>query len=97
MSVYSGFGTRQQETFYNKLIEKSFSLLCERIMQFYRGEDAPVNEMKFVKHIRKIVKYMAVLDRSKFMAPRLSETLMPLSAFLKDNFVRIFVNLFHFV
>ncbi len=32
MSVYSGFGTRQQESFYNKLLEKALSLLVDRLV-----------------------------------------------------------------
>ena len=32
MSVYSGFATRQQETFYNKLLEKLIQLLETRVM-----------------------------------------------------------------
>lgn len=32
MSVYSGFATRQQESFYNKLLEKALSLLIERVI-----------------------------------------------------------------
>jgi hypothetical protein len=37
MSVYSGFGTRQQETFYNKLLEKSLLLLTKRLLQFFNN------------------------------------------------------------
>ncbi len=32
MSVYSGFATRQQETYYNKLVEKLILLLSDRII-----------------------------------------------------------------
>jgi hypothetical protein len=35
MSVYSGFGTRQQESFYNKLLEKALSLLVDRQVQLF--------------------------------------------------------------
>jgi hypothetical protein len=37
MSIYSGFGTRQQETFYNKLIEKVLEVLSDKILKFYQG------------------------------------------------------------
>ena len=39
MSVYSGFATRQQESFYNKLIEKTLKLLTQRVIVFYKGGD----------------------------------------------------------
>lgn len=35
MSVYSGFATRQQETFYNKLLQKAFNILSERVLVQY--------------------------------------------------------------
>jgi len=35
MSVYSGFATRQQETFYYKLLFKSVELMGARILAFY--------------------------------------------------------------
>jgi hypothetical protein len=37
MSVYSGFATRQQETFYDRLLEKLIEILCEKIMNIYNG------------------------------------------------------------
>jgi hypothetical protein len=37
MSVYSGFGTRQQETFYNKMVEKSLHLLSKWLLQFFNN------------------------------------------------------------
>ena len=41
MSVYSGFGTRQQESFYNKLLEKALSLLVDRlVLSFSSGTSA---------------------------------------------------------
>ena len=37
MSVYSGFGTRQQESFYNKMVEKSLHLLSKWLLQFFNN------------------------------------------------------------
>jgi hypothetical protein len=37
MSVYSGFGTRQQETFYDRLIEKLLQLLETKIIRTYNS------------------------------------------------------------
>ena len=33
MSVYSGFATRQQESFYNKLLERMIQLLSLKLLQ----------------------------------------------------------------
>lgn len=48
MSVYSGFATRQQETFYNKLIEKTLSMLGTRLIYFYKNESIP-DELKWCR------------------------------------------------
>jgi len=32
MSVYSGFATRQQETFYNKLLDKMIQLISVKLI-----------------------------------------------------------------
>ena len=37
MSIYSGFATRQQEGFYDKLIEKALEILCDRVLKIYAG------------------------------------------------------------
>lgn len=66
MSVYSGFATRQQETFYNKLIEKGFSLLCSRVVQFYKNEPC-LEEIKWCKQMRKVQKYLTVMDKNKYL------------------------------
>jgi hypothetical protein len=36
MSVYSGFATRQQESFYNKLLEKTFELMSFKLISFHK-------------------------------------------------------------
>lgn len=35
MSVYSGFATRQQETLYNKLVEKGINVMIDKILHCY--------------------------------------------------------------
>ena len=37
MSIYSGFATRNQESFYNKLIEKLVQLLAEKVISSIKG------------------------------------------------------------
>lgn len=39
MSVYSGFTTRQQETFYNKLLERMIQLFAVKLMQAMKRID----------------------------------------------------------
>ena len=87
MSVYSGFATRQQETFYNKLIEKTLFLMGEKLIFFFalHGNEIGEDHSKFFKHIRKIHKYLANMDRQKYIAPKFSESLEPLSNHIKFN------------
>ena len=39
MSVYSGFATRQQECFYNKLLERMIQLLAVKLIQLIKTVD----------------------------------------------------------
>ncbi|TNV71130.1 hypothetical protein FGO68_gene13587 [Halteria grandinella] len=39
MSVYSGFATRQQETFYNKLLERMIQLFAVKLLQSLKRID----------------------------------------------------------
>lgn len=40
---------------------------------------------KFFKHMRKIYKYLSQMDRTKYLEPKFSESLEPLSKFIKDK------------
>jgi hypothetical protein len=46
MSVYSGFATRQQETFYNKLLERMIQLLAVKLLQSLKTIDQLLNTHK---------------------------------------------------
>eukprot|EP00347_Sterkiella_histriomuscorum_P022805 403337088 len=101
MSVYSGFATRQQESFYHKLLQKTYQLLTTRLISFYKGESIS-EEVKWAKQIRKLYKYLALMDKTKYLEPKFSETLEPFSSFLKkhlemDNNSTITSNLSHFL
>ena len=41
MSIYSGFATRNQESFYNKLTEKLIQLLSMKIVATLKGTFMP--------------------------------------------------------
>lgn len=60
MSVYSGFGTRQQETFYNKITLRAMEMLSDRLIAFIRAD--PFDEESWYYHLRKIFKYMEILE-----------------------------------
>ena len=84
MSVYSGFATRQQETFYNKLIEKTLMLLCSKTLATFKGDG--YNDWHFVKHMQKMFKYMVTLDKNKYLSPKFSDTLQPLYSYMQKHF-----------
>ena len=59
MSVYSGFTTRQQETFYNKLLEKVLGIVISKLIEIYPlSESGCFTDLKFAKNIRKIYRYL---------------------------------------
>jgi len=49
MSIYSGFATRNQEQFYDKILYNVISTLLVRISKFYKGES--IEENNFFKII----------------------------------------------
>jgi hypothetical protein len=70
MSVYSGFATRQQENFYDKLLEKVVFVLAEKILMFYQGSTQLLiqllielgDDRLFAKKIYKIYRAMTYLE-----------------------------------
>jgi len=46
MSVYSGFSTRQQEGFYNKVLERTIQLLAVKLMQTIKALDEATVPLK---------------------------------------------------
>lgn len=73
MSIYSGFGTRQQETFYNKITLRAIEMLSDRIISLLRSD--PFDEESWYYHLRKIYKYMGILETKKYLPPKFSSGL----------------------
>ena len=44
------------------------------------------DDMKFVKHIRKIYQYMSQLDKQKQLEPKFGHSIEPLYKFFKENY-----------
>lgn len=70
MSVfsYSGFASKQQESFYNKLMEKAMVLTITKLTELIMLNSGIFNpnsesDLKFIKHIRKIYKYMSQMEK----------------------------------
>lgn len=65
--TFSGFATRQQESYYDKAIEKLICLLTERLLALYGGHDEGAftheAETKWVKQLRKLCKALQVMEK----------------------------------
>ena len=61
MSIYSGFGTRQQETFYNKLTFKLVELMCNKLTGQYNGL-IQFDEKSFARKVVKIFRTMRKME-----------------------------------
>ena len=70
MSVYSGFSTRQQESFYNKISLRAIEMLSDRLIAFIRSD--PFDEEAWYYDLRKIYKYMEILEGKKYLPPKFS-------------------------
>lgn len=81
MSIYSGFGTRQQETFYNKITLRALEMLSDRVIAFIRAD--PFDEENWYYHLRKIFKYMQILETNKYLPPKFSSGISKLMSHYK--------------
>ncbi|CAI2367822.1 unnamed protein product [Moneuplotes crassus] len=83
MSIYSGFGTRQQEGFYNKIMLRAMEMVSDRLIAFVRGDG--FEEESWYFHLRKIFKYMEVMERQKYLDPKFSNGLRKLIKVYKKH------------
>lgn len=84
MSIYGGFATRNQEDFYNKLVQKLISLMSERIVADLNGKNL-VDEHSWSKKIVKIHKTLAYMEQNKYLEPRFSYSFDDLTAILRQS------------
>ena len=61
MSIYSGFATRQQESFYNKLTFKLIELMANKLLGQYNGV-IQFDEKSFARKVNKIFRTMRKLE-----------------------------------
>lgn len=84
MSIYSGFATRNQETFYNKLVFKLIEILQQRVLGHLQGcklcityltflsAEQSFDESGFAKKILKIYRTLRKLEGAKYLEPHFS-------------------------
>lgn len=70
MSVYNGFGTRMQETAYNKTLYNLIFLLQLRITKESRNE--PIDDTSFRTYFKKLYLKMYKMEEYKFLPPKYS-------------------------
>lgn len=91
MATHGGFTTKHQETFYTTLVDKAIVLIVNKLIcileanpdTFQIGNDS---DLKFYKHLRKIYKYVAQLDKTKQSSPKFGMAIEPLYTFFKENY-----------
>jgi uncharacterized protein YfaT (DUF1175 family) len=71
MSIYSGFGTRQEESVYNSLVESTIKLLQSKVMHNLKGEEMtdPLFKIQVLKNYELMIK----LEKHKYLEPKFSE------------------------
>ena len=92
MSVYSGFGTRQQESTYSKAIYNTLFLLQLRIYKLFKGgkysqlEHAFIiekfDDIKFGKVLTKLYARMFTMEQVKYLPPKYSFAMKDLAEYL---------------
>ncbi|CAG9333330.1 unnamed protein product [Blepharisma stoltei] len=72
MSIYGGFGTRQQETQYNNLTETLISLLQYRLIAYMKCEK--IDEESFRLGILNVYDSMTRMEIRKYLEPKFSDS-----------------------
>lgn len=100
MSIYSGFATRAQETFYNKLVFKLVEMLQQRVASFFIGRKYPIfkgfhlgfetdmafDEGMFAKKLLKLHRTLKKLETNKYLEPHMSCAFEELVEVLLNNY-----------
>jgi hypothetical protein len=79
MSIYSGFGTRQQEKSYNKILYHLLFLMQLKITKDLVNE--PFCWEKFEHVFKKLYQKLAYSDNSKYLPPRFSYAVKDLAEY----------------
>lgn len=79
MSIYSGFGTRQQEKGYNKILYHLIFLMQIKITKGFIGEE--FSETKFGDVFKKLYNKLSINDNSKYLPPRFSYAMKDLAEY----------------
>ena len=87
MSIYSGFATRQQESFYDKLVFKLIELIQDKIVFQYLPNDSEIFDEKiFARKVVKIFRTLKKLEQNKHLEPNYSDAFKQLSEVLLNNY-----------
>lgn len=92
---FSGFGSRGQETYYDKAVDRLISLMSERLLVLYKppAEEQAFSidkELRWVKQLRKVIKAIAFMEKAKTTTPKLGNSpIKNLSGHLKMIFVSL--------
>ncbi|CAI2365004.1 unnamed protein product [Moneuplotes crassus] len=79
MSIYSGFGTRQQEESYNKNLYHIIFLLQLKITKEFMSQS--IGDEKFEKVFKKLYMRLSANDNSKYLPPRFSYAMKDLAEY----------------
>ena len=84
MSIYSGFGTRQQESTYNSLVESIIKLLQSKVVSNIKNE--ATTDPSFKIQLLKYYDILLKLEAHKYLLPKFSEAIKDTVLFiLKEN------------
>jgi len=95
MSIYNGFGTRQQEGSYNKALYNTIFLLQLRIYKLFKGGKWKLfntnaaaaviekfDDIKFGKVLTKLYARLFTMEKVKYLPPKYSYAMKDLAEFL---------------
>lgn len=74
MSIYSGFGTRQEESAYNSIIEATIKLMQSKVSLIFKNDKQAIDpsfKIQLLKNYEMLIK----LEKHKYLEPKFSEAI----------------------
>lgn len=88
MSIYSGFGTRQEESAYNSIVEATIKLMQSKIAGSYKNEKQTIDP-SFKIQLLKHYEMMKKLEKHKYLEPKFSEAIREVVVKIVKEQVRV--------
>ena len=87
-TLCSGFSTTEQEVYYNKVVEKTFKLVIDRMLHIFKTREiTDAHEKRWAIKVRKGYKALLLMEKHKQTGPWFSNCFNIIQQYLKTNLI----------